>query len=139
MEDGMNAQQIHLVQASFAQIAPLGGAVGTMFYAKLFQLDPLLRACCKGGAEGQQGLMTMLACAVDGLARPDELAPAVQAFAQRHANCDVPRWHAPTIGYALNWMLERALGNGYTPDVQEAWMQAYSLLADVMQAAVATP
>ena len=40
---------------------------------------------------------------------------------------------APLIPTALVWTLEQGLGPKFTPEVREAWIAAYSLLADVMQ------
>ena len=40
-----------------------------------------------------------------------------------------------TVGAALLWTLEQGLGSDWTPEVEAAWRDAYSLLAGVMRAA----
>jgi hypothetical protein len=39
----MNTRQIELVQSSFAQVAPIAGVAASLFYDRLFELDPALR------------------------------------------------------------------------------------------------
>lgn len=41
--------------------------------------------------------------------------------------------HYETVGAALLWTLEKALGAAFTPEVRGAWMETYSLVALVMQ------
>jgi hemoglobin-like flavoprotein len=43
--------------------------------------------------------------------------------------------HYATVGAALLWTLEQALGADFTPSVSAGWSAAYELLADTMQAA----
>ena len=41
------------------------------------------------------------------------------------------------VGAALLWTLEKGLGDAYTPEVNEAWTEAYMMLAGVMVDAMA--
>ena len=83
---------------------------------------------------GQQGkkLMQMLAIAVNGLSRLEMIVPAVQKLGERHVGYGVERGHYETVGEALLWTLGAGLGEGFTPEVEEAWTVAYALLAGVM-------
>jgi hemoglobin-like flavoprotein len=40
-----------------------------------------------------------------------------------------------TVGEVLLWTLEQGLGKDFTPDVKEAWAEAYKLLSDTMKSA----
>lgn len=42
-----------------------------------------------------------------------------------------------TVGGALIWTLDQGLGPAFTPETKEAWIQAYTILADTMKAAAA--
>jgi nitric oxide dioxygenase len=80
-------------------------------------------------------LMTTLTIVVRGLTRLDVLLPSVQMLGQRHVAYGVTDEHYATVGAALIWTLQQGLGETFTPDVEAAWVAAYTLLADAMQAA----
>jgi len=134
----MHPVQIELVQSSFARVEPIADTAATLFYGRLFELDPSLRLMF-GGDMGQQGkkLMTTLKVVVNGLTRLDALVPAVQGLGRRHAGYGVADEHYDTVAEALLWTLHQGLGEYFTPDVAAAWSTAYGILADVMKAAAA--
>ena len=45
--------------------------------------------------------------------------------------------HYEIVGGALLWTLGQGLGDAFTPEVEEAWAEAYGLLATVMKEAAA--
>ncbi len=61
--------------------------------------------------------------------------PAVQALGRRHKNYGVTETNYGTVGEALLWTLEQGLGEGFTPDVREAWTVVFVLVSDTMKAA----
>lgn len=134
----MNDLQIHYVQNSFEQVKPIADTAATLFYGRLFELDPSLRPYFKGDlSEQKQKLMTALAFVVAGLDRPHTIVPAVQALGKRHVGYGVQPGHYETVGAALLWTLAQGLGEQFTTDVADAWAAAYGLLAGVMQEAAA--
>jgi hemoglobin-like flavoprotein len=123
-----------LVQASFATIAPIADDAAVLFYRRLFELDPSLKALFRGDmAEQRKKLMQMLTAAVKGLDRLDQLVPVVQELGRRHVVYGVADSHYDTVGDALLWTLEKGLGRGFTPEVKEAWVTVYGLLATTMR------
>src|SRR5262249_31176439 len=122
----------------FAQIRPLAETAATLFYSRLFTLDPSLRPLFRGNMQ-QQGamLMRMLALAIDGLHRPDTLLPTLQALGQRHVGYGVCASHYDHGRAALRGTLEHALGARWTLETRAAWSTAYTLLASAMQTAPA--
>ena len=134
----MTNEQIALVRQSFAKVAPIAQTAAGMFYGRLFEMDPALRPLFKGDMEEQgRKLMDMLAVAVDGLDRLDEIVPAVEDMGRRHAGYGVEDTHYDTVGDALLWTLEQGLGADFTPEVGEAWTAAYGVLATTMKDAAA--
>ncbi len=129
----MTPQQITLVQATFADVKPIATTAAELFYNRLFTLDPSLRPLFKGDM-GQQGqmLMSMIGAAVSGLKDLERLAPVVRQLGARHVRYGVQAQHYATVGSALLWTLDQGLGEKFTPDVRDAWTQAYTLLSDVM-------
>jgi hemoglobin-like flavoprotein len=134
----VNSEQITLVQASFAQVAPIADQAADLFYARLFELDPTLRGMFKGDmTEQKHKLIAMLTFTVNNLIQPEELLPAIQELGRRHAGYGVENRHYETLGAALLWTLEKALGEEFTPEVEAAWAAVYTLLATTMQQAAA--
>lgn len=81
--------------------------------------------------------MASIKLVVVGLENPERIVPAVRSLGKRHAGYGVQPEHYAVVGEALLWTLERGLGSAYTPDVEAAWINAYSLLSTLMQEAAA--
>lgn len=130
----MQNSQIDLVQETFAMVKPIADSAASLFYGRLFTMDPSLRPLFKGDMARQgQMLMSMIGAAVGGLRDLERLAPVVKQLGSRHVGYGVKDEHYDTVGGALLWTLEQGLGPKFTPEVREAWIAAYTLLATVMQ------
>lgn len=134
----MKDTQVALVQESWKKVLPIRDQAAQLFYGKLFELDPSLRALFHGDI-GEQGrkLMSMIGTAVVGLGRPDELIPALQALGARHGGYGVRDEHYDTVAAALLDTLRLGLGEAFTAEVKEAWVAVYTMLATVMKNAAA--
>lgn len=131
----MNAQQIAAVQGSFARIAPQSETVALMFYSRLFEIDPALRALFKPDMAAQRrSLMAMLAAGVEGLGQVDTLLPVLHALGARHAGYGIQPSHYDTVATALLDTLAAALGDAFTPALRADWTAAYGMLAGAMSA-----
>lgn len=134
----MTPDQKTLVQESFKSVAPIADTAAKLFYQKLFELDPELEPLFKGDMEEQgKKLMKMIATAVNGLDHLEQLVPAVQDLGVRHVGYGVKDKDYDTVGEALIWTLQQGLGEGFTPEVQEAWIAVYGVLSDTMKGAAA--
>ena len=135
----MTPQQKHLVQTTFAKVAPMADEAAALFYGRLFELDPSLRPMFTTDLKEQgRKLMRMIGMAVNGLDRLDELVPVVRQLGARHAGYGVRDEHYGTVATALVWTLEQGLGPDFTPEVKDAWVAVYSVLATTMKDAAAT-
>jgi hemoglobin-like flavoprotein len=129
----MTPNQIKLVQTSFAQVAPIAATAADLFYGRLFEVAPQVRAMFPDDlSEQKKKLMAMLGTAVAGLSRLETLMPAVQALGRRHAGYGVKAQHYASVGSALLWTLEKGLGEAFTPEVKDAWATAYIVLSTTM-------
>ncbi len=134
----MQATQIQLVRRTFAQVAPQADAVAAAFYRQLFELDPPLRLLFKNDmARQREMLMSVLAAGVGGLDRLDTIVPTLHALGARHVGYGVHDAHYDTVAQALLLTLAAGLGDGFTPEVCDAWVAAYTLLAGAMKAGAA--
>jgi hemoglobin-like flavoprotein len=131
----MNPSTPALVQASFAQVQALGPQVATLFYARLFEIDPELRRLFKSdlGDQGQR-LLAMLGQAVALLSQPERLLPVLRQLGARHQGYGVEARHYATVGQALLDTLEAGLGAAFTPALRAAWTEVYGVVAQTMQA-----
>jgi hemoglobin-like flavoprotein len=133
-------QQINLVQSSFASIAIISDQVARTFYARLFEIDPSLRRLFRGPLPDQgYKLMQMIGTAVMGLDRIEELMPAIEDLGRRHMGYGVEKAHYDTVGEALLWTLEAALGDEFTPELRDAWAAVYGVLAGTATAVYDQP
>lgn len=133
----MTPEQIILVQSSFAKIAPIADLAASLFYDRLFEIDPTLRHMFPEDLSDQKRkLMHMLQIAVNGLNRLTNLIPALEELGRRHGGYGVTDEHYATVGAALLWTLERGLGEDWTPEAANAWATTYTVLSTVMKDAV---
>lgn len=129
----MTPDQVDLVQASFAKVAPIAPQAAALFYGRLFEIAPEVKPLFKGDISEQgKKLMGTLAVVVNGLKDLDAIVPAAQTLARRHVAYGVTAAHYAPVGAALIWTLEQGLGEGFTPEVKAAWVEAYTLLSGVM-------
>lgn len=129
----MTEDQVKLVQQSFAKVAPISETAAVLFYDRLFEIAPPVRAMFPADmTEQRKKLMAMLAAVVNGLANLDSILPAASALAKRHVGYGAKAEHYPVVGSALLWTLEKGLGEAWTPEVADAWKAAYGTLSGYM-------
>jgi hemoglobin-like flavoprotein len=129
----MTPDQVKLVQQSFAKVAPISDAAAVLFYDRLFDIAPKVRAMFPTDmTEQRQKLMATLAVVVGGLGNLESILPAASALAKRHVSYGAKAEHYPVVGAALLWTLEKGLGEGWTADVADAWTAAYGTLSGFM-------
>src|SRR5262245_38277397 len=98
----LTTQDIALVRASFARIAPIKEQAADLFYERLFEIAPSLRPMFPTSlAEQKRKLMAMIAVAIEGLGDLDRLVPQVKALGTSHANYGVTTAHYCLVGDAL--------------------------------------
>ena len=132
-EQTMTPDQVKLVQQSFAKVAPISETAAVLFYDRLFEIAPQVRAMFPADmTEQRKKLMAMLAAVVNGLANLDSILPAASALAKRHVAYGARAEHYPVVGSALLWTLEKGLGEAWTPEVADAWTTAYGTLSGYM-------
>jgi hemoglobin-like flavoprotein len=121
----MNPSQVKLVQESFAKVAPISEQAAVIFYDRLFEVAPAVKAMFPADmAEQRKKLMATLAVVVNGLSNLESILPAASALATRHVSYGAKPEHYPVVGGALLWTLEKGLG--------AAWTAAYGTLSNFM-------
>lgn len=126
-----------VVRDSWARVMPIADTAASLFYDRLFEIDPTTRPLFKSEdlSEQRRKLMQTLDLLVNGLDRLDDLVPAIEALGRRHLRYGVQDAHYGSVGEALLWTLEQGLGEHWTKEARAAWTELYGLAAGVMQKA----
>lgn len=132
---------VFLTQTTFEEVARRKAEAGALFYELLFEIDPGCRSLFSATDMRAQGemLMTMLAAAVQGLDRMEDLRATLEDLGRRHAGYGVQLRHYDAVEQALLETIRRIIGDAFTLDVRLAWSRVYNDLARIMIDAAETP
>ena len=138
-EGPLAPEQIDLVRSTWTYVAPIAEQAATLFYAKLFELDPAIKPMfAQSNLQVQKRkLMQTIGIAVKHLHRLEEFVPMVRDLGKRHAGYGVEDRHYDTVGEALLWALEQSLGHRFTSEARDAWARTYTVLASIMKGSAA--
>ena len=129
----LNEYEIQMVQQDWAKVLPIAETAATIFYDRLFALDPKLRALFKPDLTEQKlKLMKTIGYAVNSLTNVAEIVPTVQALGRRHVAYGVKPEHYQTVGAALLWTLKQGLGESFDSNHEAAWGKVYGVLSQTM-------
>lgn len=130
----LTPEEIENVQASWEKCIPISETAASLFYGKLFDLDPDLKPLFTSDIKEQgKKLMMMITVAVRGLSDLDKIVNDVKALGVRHVKYGVKDAHYDTVGEALIWTLGQGLGEAFTQELETAWTKVYVLLATTMK------
>ena len=134
----MTPDQITVVRGVWPAVATDADTLALRFYRRLFEIDhSAARLFTHVDMDAQrQKLIQTLAVVVAALHDPDRLLTAVGALGKRHVHYGVEDHHFDCVGEALIGALHDVLDADFTPDVQAAWLEAYTLVASVMRRAL---
>ena len=132
----MESSTIQLVQNSWQKVVAIGPQAAALFYQNLFEADPALKPLFKGDLQAQgKKLIEMISVAVSKLTELNVLIPVLQNLGKRHGGYGVQDSHYDTVAAALIKTLAQGLGDDFTPETKGAWVEVYSVMADVMKTA----
>lgn len=127
-------RQRTLVQTTFQTISPIADDAAVLFYQRLFEIAPELRPMfSENMTEHRRQVMQIIAAAVKGLDRFDQLISTVRDLGRRHVGYGVQEKHYDLYGQAILWALEMGLGAAFTAEVREAWTAVYGVLSTTMK------
>jgi hemoglobin-like flavoprotein len=136
------------IRSSWRLVVPIADTAADLFYRRLFELRPDYRELFSlDMASQKRKLLHMLAFVVKSLDYQDadwrddvpaneDMMLVVLALGRRHSELyKIPRESYDVVAEALVWTLHFGLGEAFTPEVQNAWVHIYTLLAKTMQMA----
>lgn len=132
---GLSSRTTKLVRQSWAVVMPISDSVASLFYERLFELDPSARPLFKGDLREQKKLVQTLAIVIDSLSNLDKLVPLLESLGVRNARAMVQERHYDLAGRALLGALREGLGDAFTPEVEAAWRRVYAFASETMRGA----
>lgn len=136
----MTPDQKTLVKDTWSKVVPIADTAASLFYGKLFEIDPSTQPLFKAAdmPEQRKKLMQAIGTVVAGLDNLAPLIPVLENLGRKHVAYGVADKQYDTVGAALLWTLEQGLGDAWTPPVKDAWIAAYTAVAGVMRGAAQT-
>lgn len=128
------ALNIKLLENSFDKVKPQAIAFSASFYHKLFVAHPELKPLFKNtDAKAQEKkLVASLAIIVENLHNPQPLTFALKSLGAYHQELGTLREHYPFVGQALIETFAEYLGEAWTTETEQAWLDAYNLICEIM-------
>ena len=125
---------VTVLKDSFDMIAPHKDAFALSCYQQLFtdypQAQPLFAQTNIRRQEG--ALMATLATVIAGVQRGDNLIPTLQQLGHRHKGYGVKAEHYPILRVVLLATFHHYLGPRFTPQMQQAWDEAFEMISAEM-------
>ncbi len=133
----MTPERKRLVLESWQSLAADHDRIASTFYERLFEIDRHARELfARTNMVDQRAkvivMLTDIVCDLDHL---DALIPVVVALGRRHREYGVHDADYDRVREALLGAIGSALGDKLTPEVRDAWEEAYTLTASVMKRA----
>src|ERR687885_452603 len=129
----LSPQTISTVSATAPVLAQQGADIIQRFYAHLFAAHPELKHVFnvrhQERGEQQQALATAVAAYAAHIADPQLLEPVLRRIAHKHASVGVQPNQYPLVGEELLAAIHDELGAAATPNILQAWGEAYQALA----------
>ena len=125
---------IDLVKNSFNLIKDDAVKFSASFYNKLFDYHPELLPLFENTdlAAQEKKLIVSLEIIVENLRNPETLSMALKSLGAYHQKIGTMKEHYPFVGQALVETFAEYLGDKWDTDTHQAWLDAYSLISEIM-------
>jgi hemoglobin-like flavoprotein len=130
----MDSTSIRCLKESVALLPRGDRTPADEFYRRLFDLAPEVRPMFTReiGLQAKK-FSEMLTWVIEHLESPQELCEQMRALGARHGGYGVRIDQYAPVGSALIWMFQQTLGDRFTAEMEEAWMEFYAFLSFEME------
>jgi hemoglobin-like flavoprotein/uncharacterized protein YjbI with pentapeptide repeats len=125
---------VEILEQSFEMVKPHANEFAASFYDNLFTVSPEVKPLFAQTdmLTQQKKLLNSLVLVVENLRNPDALAPVLNALGARHISYGaIPQYYEP-VGAALLMTFAQYLQEDFTPEVKQAWLDAFTAIASLM-------
>ncbi|AOZ91512.1 NO-inducible flavohemoprotein [Paenibacillus crassostreae] len=130
----LDQRTIEIIKSTVPVLQVHGTTITTTFYGMLFENHPELLNIFNHANQRQGKQQTALSNAVLAAAvNIDQLSnilPVVKQIAEKHRALGVLPEHYPIVGETLLAAIQQVLGDAATPEIIDAWGEAYGVIAD---------
>lgn len=132
---------VEVLEQSFACVKPRATEFSASFYHTLLADYPQVRPLFANTnmVEQEQKLIMSLVLVISNLRNPDTLTDVLTQLGERHVKYGAMREHYPLVGAALLKTFAVYLGADWTPEVKQAWTDAYGAIVNLMLAGANHP
>jgi hemoglobin-like flavoprotein len=122
------------LETSFDLIAPRGGELMDVFYARLFAAAPAVKPLFAGTDLRRQKTMLLgtLVLLRKSLRDLDAIVPKLRELGTRHVGYGAQPEHYPLVGQVLLASMAEIAGHAWTPEYERAWAAAFEIVATAM-------
>jgi hemoglobin-like flavoprotein len=127
------------LETSFDAVAPRGDELMDIFYARLFATAPAVEPLFAAADMRRQKRMLLAALVLlrNSLRDLDAIVPALRELGARHARYGAQPEHYEVVGRVLIGAMAEVAGGDWRPEYDEAWAEAFGVVADAMLAGAA--
>jgi hemoglobin-like flavoprotein len=125
---------LEALETSFDLIAPRGDDLMDAFYARLFEAAPAVKPLFAGTDMKRQKTMLLgtLVLLRKSLRDLDAIVPKLRELGARHVAYGAEASHYPVVGAVLIASMAEIAGPEWQPEYEDAWAEAYSIVAGAM-------
>ena len=126
--------QVELLEQSFESIKPHANEFVSSFYENLFTANPEAKPLFEttNMQVQKKKLLNSLVLVVENLRQPAVLDSSLRGLGARHVKYGALPEHYPLVGSALLTTFEQYLQQKWTPEVKQAWVDAYGAISNIM-------
>lgn len=125
---------VEVLEQSFERVKPHVTEFASSFYNNLLTDYPQLRPLFANTTmeEQEKKLMMSLVLVIENLRNVGYLTIILKQLGERHVRYGTMKEHYPMVGAALLKTFQSYLGTDWTPEVKQAWTDAYGVLVNLM-------
>ncbi|MEH6713806.1 MAG: NO-inducible flavohemoprotein [Paraglaciecola polaris] len=131
----LSAQTIATVKSTIPLLESAGVAITDHFYQRMFRLNPELKnifnMANQTNGRQQFALFSAIAAYAKNIDNLGALNEVVERVAHKHTSFFIQPEHYDIVGHHLIETLRELAPDAFTPDVEQAWTEAYGALANI--------
>lgn len=125
---------VEVLEQSFEKVKPQANEFAASFYENLFADYPETKPLFANTdmKNQQQKLLSSLCLVIDNIRKPEVLQNALKVLGEKHVDYKVMPEYYPLVGQSLLKTFEHYLQSDWTPEVKQAWIDAYGAITSLM-------
>jgi len=130
---GLSEKTVEIVKATAPVVAKNAEAITSTMYEIMFTNHPEVKDMFKDAEPDQHKKLAAAvgayAANIDNLSVLDK---AIEKMVSAHIKTKVQPEHYPIVGVSILEAIKQVLGDAATPEIIDAWKEAYFFLADIL-------